>query len=161
MKEVYMHAIFEVIPPKNIDLKKNPTNITVGGFEVKTLDGTIPFDFDAGGCESIRRLPGNENKYLVNYQSGEGPFFNAPDITDCFDAEYHAIGLTRNSITASYLASAKEITEFFVMCWDADDQEIIPKVRLIDISFYDENEHKYSMTDSVIEAYNQKGDSNE
>ena len=47
------------------------------------------------------------------------------------------------------------------MCWDDDDQEIIPKVRLIDISFYDENEHKYSMADSVIEVYNQKGERNE
>lgn len=154
MKKVYMTAIFEALLPKNIDLEKKPENIAVGGFSVRTKDGDIPFDFDTGSYASIRKLPGEANKFLIQYQSGEGPFFNEPDISDCYNEEYEKLGLSRNDITAKYLAGAEALTDFFVKCWDNEDREVDPTIKVIDIAFSDENNIVYPMTDNVIADFN-------
>ena len=65
--------------------------------------------------------------------------------------------LTRNDITAEYLAKAEELTEFFILCWDEEGKEVTPsKVNILDITFEDENHTPYTMADDVLARINSK-----
>lgn len=155
MKNVYMRAVVEIMLPKKINLEKYPSNVSVGGFAVRTIDGDIPFDFEAGGVSSVEKI--NDMEYRVHYFSNENPAFCSPDVTDCYDEDYRACRLTRNDITAEYLAKAEELTEFFILCWDEEGKEITPsKVNILDITFEDENHTPYTMADDVLARINSK-----
>lgn len=95
-KEVQMCAIITV-------RFKKPTNIDIGGFAIENEKGVIPFDFDA---ESRRVMPLSDSVYQIEYTSGHGPFFHDYDVSDSCDEEYAKLGLSRQDITARFLASA-------------------------------------------------------
>ena len=65
------------------------------------------------------------------------------------------MGLDREDITADFLASASELREFYVVCWDEQSNEIMPSaVRISDITFLNGTLQEFSVAQPVIDAFN-------
>ena len=152
MKSVYMNAVVEIMLPKKIDLEEHPSNISIGGFAVRTPDGEIPFDFEAGGVSKVEKI--NDLRYRIHYSSNENPAFCSPDVTDCYDEDYKACGLTRDDITAEYLSKAEDLTEFFILCWDEEGKEVTPtEVTLGEIVFENEEHKSFFVPFQILARY--------
>lgn len=120
---VHMSADFEITLPQPLDLVTHPDNISVGGFFAIVNGRGIPFDFDITSC-GVEKI--NDTQYKCHYESGEDGYFKDPYISDCYTTEYLQMGLDREDITADFLASASELREFYVVCWDEQSNEIMP-----------------------------------
>ena len=149
---VYMSADFEITLPQPLDLVTHPDNISVGGFFAIVNGRGIPFDFDSTSCD-VEKI--NDTQYKCHYESGEDSFFKDPYISDCYTTEYLQMGLDREDITADFLASASELREFYVVCWDAQSNEIMPSaVRISDITFLNGTLQEFPVAQPVIDAFN-------
>ena len=149
---VYMSADFEITLPQPLDLVTHPDNISVGGFFAIVNGRGIPFDFDVTSCD-VEKI--NDTQYKCHYESGEGGYFKDPYISDCYTTEYLQMGLEREDITADFLASASELREFYVVCWDEQNNEIMPSaVRISDITFLNGTLQAFSVAQPVIDAFN-------
>lgn len=149
---VYMSADFEITLPQPLDLVTHPDNISVGGFFAIVNGRGIPFDFDSTSCD-VEKI--NDTQYKCHYESGEDDFFKDPYISDCYTTEYLQIGLDREDITADFLASASELREFYVVCWDEQSNEIMPSaVRISDITFLNGTLQEFPVAQPVIDAFN-------
>lgn len=143
---VYMTAEFTVKLPVEIDLEENPDQISIGGFTVCTKDGEIPFDFDKSEysiCKEKGYVLNNMIKGRMERHQAPNPEFRVhyegSILSECYDEDYQQLGLKREDITAEYLSKAEKLEDFFVMCWDENDNEIIPKIYVHSIVFIDEN----------------------
>lgn len=134
-------------------------NLSIGGYSFEINDDLIPFDWDAYSC--------NEENGIFSFETGCGPFFNDYEIPDYFDEEYKEIGLTREEITAEFLASAHSIEDFFVnfddrngkehgIGWCADNVNSSQyKISIIEILFVDiETRSEHQVSNKVISNYN-------
>lgn len=149
---VYMSADFEITLPQPLDLVTHPDNISVGGFFAIVNGRGIPFDFDVTSC-NVEKI--NDTQYKCHYESGEGGYFKDPYISDCYTTEYLQMGLEREDITADFLASASELREFYVVCWDEQNNEIMPSaVRISDITFLNGTLQEFPVAQPVIDAFN-------
>ena len=149
---VHMSADFEITLPQPLDLVTHPDNISVGGFFAIVNGRGIPFDFDITSCD-VEKI--NDTQYKCHYESGEGGYFKDPYISDCYTTEYLQMGLEREDITADFLASASELREFYVVCWDEQNNEIMPSaVRISDITFLNGTLQAFSVAQPVIDAFN-------
>lgn len=149
---VHMSADFEITLPQPLDLVTHPTNISVGGFFAIVNGRGIPFDFDITSC-NVEKI--NDTQYKCHYESGEDGFFKDPYISDCYTTEYLQMGLDREDITADFLASASELREFYVVCWDEQTNEITPSaVRISDITFLNGTLQAFPVAQPVIDAFN-------
>lgn len=149
---VYMSADFEITLPQPLDLVTHPDNISVGGFFAIVNGRGIPFDFDVTSCD-VEKI--NDTQYKCYYESGEGGYFKDPYISDCYTTEYLQMGLEREDITADFLASASELREFYVVCWDEQNNEIMPSaVRISDITFLNGTLQEFPVAQPVIDAFN-------
>lgn len=149
---VHMSADFEITLPQPLDLVTHPTNISVGGFFAIVNGRGIPFDFDITIC-NVEKI--NDTQYKCHYESGEDGFFKDPYISDCYTTEYLQMGLDREDITADFLASASELREFYVVCWDEQTNEITPSaVRISDITFLNGTLQAFPVAQPVIDAFN-------
>lgn len=98
-------------------MKDKITGITAGGFSF-IIDGkNVPFDFEAFAIK--------EDNGIFTYSTGYGAFFNSFEIEDCYDSMLADIGLTRDNLTASFLASASAIDEFTIDFETADGDEVM------------------------------------
>lgn len=133
--------------------------VSIGGYSFEIKNTSIPFDWDA--------FYGAEENKIFNFQTGCGLLFNDYEISDCYDEAYEDIGITREEITAEFLASVSHIEEFFVdfndnngyehdIGWFADNiKNAQYKVKLIEMLFIDmETQNKYPVSQSVLEQYN-------
>ena len=133
--------------------------VSIGGYSFEIGDYLIPFDWDA--------FYGNEENNTFYFETGRGLFFNDYEISDCYDETYEDIGITREEITAEFLASATHIDEFFVdfddsngmeqsigwYSYNTDDSQY--KINIIEMSFVDmETENEYPVSKQVIDMYN-------
>lgn len=149
---VHMSADFEITLPQPLDLVTHPDNISVGGFFAIVNGRGIPFDFDITSCD-VEKI--NDTQYKCHYESGEDGYFKDPYISDCYTTEYLQMGLDREDITADFLASASELREFYVVCWDKQSNEIMPSaVRISDITFLNGTLQAFSVAQPVIDAFN-------
>lgn len=149
---VHMSADFEITLPQPLDLVTHPDNISVGGFFAIVNGRGIPFDFDITSC-GVEKI--NDTQYKCHYESGEDGFFKDPYISDCYTTEYLQMGLDREDITADFLASASELREFYVVCWDEQNNEIMPSaVRISDITFLNGTLQEFPVAQPVIDAFN-------
>ncbi len=96
--------------------KEDINNLSVGGFTFVVDGKSVPFDWDAGSTQ--------EQDGVFHFESGYGPVFNDFEIPDYWDEEYKEMGLTREQITAEFLASATKIEEFFVNAYDLSEEEL-------------------------------------
>ncbi len=140
-------------------------NLSIGGYSFEINDDLIPFDWDAFSC--------NEENGVFSFETGRGPFFNDYEIPDYFDEEYKEIGITKEEITAEFLASAESIEDFFVnfddhngkehgIGWCVDNVNSSQyKINIIEILFVDiETQNEYPLPKEVLSKYN-KGVYNE
>lgn len=149
---VYMSADFEITLPQPLDLVTHSDNISVGEFFAIVNGRGIPFDFDVTSCD-VEKI--NDTQYKCHYESGEGGYFKDPYISDCYTTEYLQMGLEREDITADFLASASELREFYVVCWDEQNNEIMPSaVRISDITFLNGTLQEFPVAQPVIDAFN-------
>lgn len=149
---VHMSADFEITLPQPLDLVTHPDNISVGGFFAIVNGRGIPFDFDITSCD-VEKI--NDTQYKCHYESGEDGYFKDPYISDCYTTEYLQMGLDREDITADFLASASELREFYVVCWDEQSNEIMPSaVQISDITFLNGTLQAFSVAQPVIDAFN-------
>lgn len=149
---VYMSADFEITLPQPLDLVTHPDNTSVGGFFAIVNGRGIPFDFDVTSCD-VEKI--NDTQYKCHYESGEGGYFKDPYISDCYTTEYLQMGLEREDITADFLASASELREFYVVCWDEQNNETMPSaVRISDITFLNGTLQEFPVAQPVIDAFN-------
>lgn len=134
-------------------------NLSIGGYSFEINDDLIPFDWDAYSC--------NEESGIFSFETGCDPFFNDYEIPDYWDEEYKEIGLTREEITAEFLASARSIEDFFVNFDDSNGQEhgigwcadnvnsSQYKINIVEILFTDiETGNEYQVSNEVINNYN-------
>lgn len=138
------------VPMTREDIK----GLSVGGYSFVINEDLIPFDWDA--------FSGNESKNGFKFHTGYG-FFNDFEISDCYEDDYAELGLTRQDITAEFLASVEAIDEFNVDFYDGEDDHVIGDnkgnseytINIISISFLDmDNDKLYHVSNDVIEKFN-------
>ena len=138
---------------------KEVTSVSIGGFSFEIGDYTIPFDWDA--------FYGSETDNIFEFQTGKGLFWDDYEISDCYDETYEDIGITREEITAEFLAATTHIDEFFVDFDDSDGMEQSTgwysdntddaqyKINIIDMTFLDlATQNEYPVSKQVINRYN-------
>ncbi len=143
------------VPLTSDDVK----SMSIGGYSFEINGDSIPFDWDA--C-SI-----NEENGVFDFTTGRGPFFNDYEIPDYWDEEYEEIGITREEITAEFLASVSHIEELFVNFDDRDGEEhgigwhadnvnsSQHKINILNLTLVDvETLGEYHVAQEVINRYN-------
>ena len=138
---------------------KEAQSVSIGGFSFEIGEYTIPFDWDA--------FYGAEENGVFMFETGRGLFFNDYEISDCYDEIYEDIRITREEITAEFLASVTHIDEFFVCFDDSDgmdhslgwyvDNTDDPqyKINIIKMSFLDlMAQNEYVVAQNVLDKYN-------
>lgn len=134
-------------------------NMSAGGYSFEIKENLIPFDWDA--------FSSSEENGIFSFETGRGPFFNDYEIPNYWDEEYKEIGITREEITAEFLASVSHIEDFFVNFDDLDKKEhgigwfadnvnsSQYKIYIMDIAFIDVSTGKeYPVSKQVIDMYN-------
>ena len=94
-------------------------------------------------------------------------FFDDYEISDCYDESFEEIGMSREDVTAEFLASVEHINEFYVNfedingnecgCGEYDenrnDKEY--RIKILEMGFVDmKTEEAYKVNQEVLEAYN-------
>lgn len=135
------------------------TTTTHKVYKMLLLFGFIPlfisFDWDA--------FAGDEENNIFSFQTGYGFLFDDFELSDCYDEDYEALNLTRESITAEFLASVEKINEFHINFINENDKEIDLgynddeqyKIKIMLIEFVDVNTgNVYKVNQNVIDKYN-------
>lgn len=165
MMKISMSAEFQIL--KNVGGVFVPMNdseiedVSVGGYEFVVGGLNVPFDWEA-------HEGGWERDGFLSFSTGRGWFFNNFELDSCYDEAYKEIGLSRDDITAEFLASAQYINDFFVSfvtkdgdeCeagwWEAngkDDSQY--KLYLRKVGFEDvDSERFYEVAPDVLSAFN-------
>ena len=133
-----MHIRFQLFEQQRgilVPLTKDEVlSLSLGGYCFSISGKEIPFDWDA--------FEGNEEDGIFEFDTGYG-WFNDFELTDCYDAEYNKLGLTREDITAEFLASADCINEVHINFVNANDEEI-------DLGYNDDEQYKINLLDITI-----------
>ena len=158
---LYMTVNFQIKRKVNEDFislsKGNVSFVTIGGYTFTCGDKTFPFDWDghSGGFEDD----------VLCFDTGYG-LLNEFELTDCFDEEYAEMGITREDLTAEFLASVTKINEFFVSfdlpeCEDVgfgDNEDAVREgyhITLLNMSFTDyKTGNVYPVSKAVLEDFN-------
>lgn len=139
--------------------KEDAIGMTIGAFSF-VIDGkAVMFDWDA--CS------GSERDKVFSFETGSGPFFNDYELADYYDKDLAEIGLSREDLTADFLAGAEFIEEFHVNYDDQEGHEVslgwhednagAPdlKVKLLSVGFEDmESGRVYFVRPDVLESFN-------
>ena len=137
--------------------KDDVSSLSCGGYSFRIGGKLIPFDWDAAAC--------NEENGVFSLETGYGPFFNDFEIPDYWDEEYAAMGISRNDITAEFLASVEEVDDFYLNFETADEEECdcgnntTPesdfRIKLLTMSFVDrDTSNTYEVSKDVLEKFN-------
>ena len=157
--KISMYAKFQILKNINGSLtpltKEDADSVSIGGYYFIINGKEIPFDWDA--------FSGNEENGIFEFDTGYGFIFNDFELSDCYDEDYEKLGMTREDITAEFLASVEEIGEFHINFIDVDGNEIDLgynddeqyKIKLVEIIFTDmETEKGYKVKQEVLDEYN-------
>lgn len=135
--------------------KRTANSVSIGGYYFIINGNEIPFDWDA--------FAGDEENNIFSFQTGYGFLFDDFELSDCYDEDYEALNLTRESITAEFLASVEKINEFHINFINENDKEIDLgynddeqyKIKIMLIEFVDVNTgNVYKVNQNVIDKYN-------
>ena len=160
--KISMCASFQVLENKNgalILLSKNEvTSLSIGGYYFVIQGKKIPFDWDA--------FSGDEENNIFEFETGYGFLFNDFELSDCYDDDYAALGIARDDITASCLASVEEIEEFHINFINKEDDECDfgansdierYKLKLLEIVFTDiATGAEFKVKQEVLDKYNKE-----
>lgn len=141
-------------------------NIATGGYSFVVGGETVPFDWDAFSVDEHE-----QDDCLFRVETGLGFLFNDFELPDYWDDEYAEMGLSRQDITAEFLASASSIDDFFVYfddescslfeeCYAGDiednaDPNVKYHVELLNVKFVEiETGKEYTVRSDVLEAFN-------
>lgn len=127
---------------------KEKDYIDLGGYSFVVDDKDVPFDFEAYGYD----IDVADGRVSLEYESGRGFAFNEYDVNSCFDEEYEKLSLTRDDITAEFLASTTKISEFYIAVYCNDElYELDSKNFKIDyIEFIDYDTDKTFKVDNDV-----------
>ena len=154
-----MIVSFQILESKQPLSSDDINNLAIGGFSFEIGDDLIPFDWDASS--------GYEENSVFHFETGRGPFFNDYEISDYFDEDYKEIGIKRENISAEFLASVRNIEDFFVnfdnkegkeqgIGWCAtNNNKSQYKINILKMSFLDLDTQKvYPVSKQVLNRYN-------
>lgn len=136
--------------------KKRISSVCAGGFTFNVNGHSIPFDFDAAGSEIYDDH--------ISFKSGKGPFFNDFNISEDYKEMIEENGVPFDCVTAELLSKVSSIEEFFVDFeldneeWQKgsnEDPNVDFTIELLNISFYDENDTEYKVSDEVLKKFNE------
>ena len=155
---ISMYAKFQILQNKNGNLiplgKEETQGLCIGGYYFIINGMEVPFDWDA--------FSGSEENNIFEFETGYG-WFNDFELSDCYDGDYAKLGITREKITAEFLASVERINEFHMDFEDGDGNEIDLgwnddeeyKIMLLEIIFTDLNTgEEYKVKQEVLDEYN-------
>lgn len=142
--------------------KEQTPLLSVGGFIFVINGQSVPFDWD--DCE------GSEENGVFSFKTGQGWCKNF-ELSDCYDKDYEALGLTRDIIDAKFLASVDKIKEMHMNFLDEDgnecdfgsnDAEEDFVIQILSIEFYDiQGDVSYSVAQPIIDTFNAGGSAHE
>lgn len=155
---ISMYAKFQILQNKNGNLipldKEKTQGLCIGGYYFTINEMDVPFDWDA--------FSGGEENNIYEFETGYG-WFNDFELSDCYNGDYEELGITREDITAEFLASVERINEFH-MDFEDEDGNIIDlgwnddeeyKIVLLEIVFTDLNTgEEYKVKQEVLDEYN-------
>lgn len=158
--KISMCVTFQILENKNGKLiplsKKEVTSLSIGGYYFVINGKEIPFDWDA--------FCGDEEDNIFEFETGYGFLFNDFELSDCYDEDYKTLGIARENITAAYLASVDEITEFHINFIDEDGDECDLgsnasieryKIKLLEITFTNvDTGDGYDVRQEVLDRFN-------
>lgn len=139
---------------KSENFEEEFCGLDLGGYTFIINNMEIPFDFDAFGYNIENR----DGKAYVNYESGIGMAFNNYELDECFDDEYKLLGLTKKDITAKFLSSASEISEFYIGHeYRNNVNKKLENLKIEYIQFQDcETKEVFKVSEDVINDFNKK-----
>ena len=109
-------SLFEKVGNKLYVLTKEAVNgLSIGGYCFNIDGKDVYFDWDS--------FSGTEKDGIFRLQTGNGGLIKDYELSDCYDEMYEKMGLSRNQITAKFLASVKEIKEIHINFIDINDDE--------------------------------------
>lgn len=158
--KISMYTTFHILENKNEKLiplsKKEVTSLSIGGYYFVINGKEIPFDWDA--------FCGDEEDNIFEFETGYGFLFNDFELSDCYDEDYETLGIARENITAAYLSSVDEITEFHINFIDEDGDECDLgsnasieryKIKLLEITFTNvDTGDGYDVRQEVLDRFN-------
>lgn len=158
--KISMYLKFQLFAKENgdlIQLTKEQTNgLSIGGYCFVIGGKVIPFDWDA--------FSGGEEDGIYEFDTGYG-WFNDFELSDCYDESFKELGLSRDDITAEFLASAEQINEIHMNFVDENDDECDFgcndsdedfKIKLLEISFAEvEGDKEYKVNQEVLDKFNE------
>lgn len=154
---ISMYIKFQILKNSTPLTKESVQCLSLGGYEFIINGKEVPFDWDA--------FCGNEENGIFEFDTGYGFLFNDFEIADCFDEEYANIGLTKEDITAEFLASAEKIIEIHMNFENEIDEEIDLgynddeqyKINVMEIIFTDlATDKEYKVKQEVLDEYNKE-----
>ena len=155
--EISMKSKFRIIERRNGNLvalsNEEAKAVSVGGYSFEINGDLIPFDWDC--------FYGNESERVFYFTTGRGLLWDDYEISDCYDDDYEELGITRESLTAEFLASVESIEEFYVEYDSDSESENEFFIELLEVSFYDlATKKEYLVAQSVLDEFNQRERSN-
>lgn len=136
--------------------KEKTDGLSIGGYYF-VIDGKeIPFDWDA--------FSGDEIEGIFEFETGYG-LFNDFELSECYDSDYKQLGISRDDLTAEFLASPEQIKEVHMnfidasgeecdFGWNEDSEDF--KIKLLEVSFSDlDNLEKYTVNQEVLDKFNE------
>lgn len=135
-------------------------DVSVGGYSFHIGNREVPFDWEA-------HEGGWDKEGFFSFTTGYGWFFNNFELDECYDEHYAEIGLKREDITATFLASAHHIEDFYInfvvngkececgYCRNNSSPEALYRLQLLKVNFVDiETGMVHDVNPAVLSAFN-------
>ena len=158
--KISMYIKFQLFAKENGNLimltKENTDGLSIGGYEFVINGKEIPFDWDA--------FVGSEEDGVFEFETGHG-WFNDYDLSECYDEDYDQLDISRDDITAQFLASVEQIKEVHMnfldengeecdFGWNEDAEDF--KIKLLEVSFSEvESDKEYKVRQEVLDKFNE------
>ncbi len=147
MLKMYVEMAGTVNGLSFLDYKQSCAGMSFGGycFDIVINGKQYTVDFDFPGYAAFMQEDG---KLIL--EAGAKTIFGRNDfLDDCYDSEYKSMGISRDDLSASVLASATKINEFVIDC----DGKI--EFQILSITFIDDT-GTYNVDQEVINQYNKE-----
>ena len=115
---ISMYLRFQLFAKENGNLimltKEKTSSLSIGGYYFVINGKEIPFDWDA--------FSGEEENGVFEFETGYG-LYNDFELSDCYDSDYKQLGISRDDLTAEFLASPDQIKEVHMNFIDENGNE--------------------------------------
>lgn len=156
---ISMRLKFQLFAKENGSLtmltKEKTNSLSIGGYYFVINGEEIPFDWDA--------FSGEEENGVFEFETGYG-LYNDFELSDCYDSNYEQLGISRDDLTAEFLASPEQIKEVHMnfidengdecdFGWNEDSEDF--KIKLLEVSFSDlDNLEEYTVNQEILDKFN-------